>query len=333
MSALVSELPSHPSHEMRDRQTHQGQNLQTQGTAPHRAQSSVLLLPCHPWSTGWEGAAVRANVFSQKRMQHWLCCLLGWAPSVLHHRSRQKLFKHYKPCTVLPVGRCSPAVYFVSALVNQKHLRALSCALSSLFTQGQDKLWVCTAAASPREGTTRKTSPRGELGQVGAELLHSAPWAKPLSLVSFSWALHTQCPRAQTDTTTWARTCPGTAALDVQAEPSVTCWGFSSCRELPASQQRCCRAALPGGTRIPGIWTWSSPSTAPSVWPGSPGCAARDSAPGTCFQTPKDKQNKQQGQRQPKNPAVIPVPTNLCNTGMSRGIFKRQYHVSRLGCF
>lgn len=144
-------------------------------TTPHRSQSSVLLLPCHPWSTGWEGAAVRGNVFSQKRMQHWLCSVLGWDPSISYHRSRQKLFKHYKPCTVLPVGRCSPAVYFVSALVNQKHLRALSCALSSLLTQGQDKLRVCTAAASPREGTTGKTSHRGEVGQVGAELLHSGP--------------------------------------------------------------------------------------------------------------------------------------------------------------
>lgn len=33
MSALVSELPSHPSQETRHRQTHQGQSLQTQGTA------------------------------------------------------------------------------------------------------------------------------------------------------------------------------------------------------------------------------------------------------------------------------------------------------------
>lgn len=134
---------------------------------------------------------------------------------------------------------------------------------------------------------------------------------------------------------TWAGTCPGTAGLDVQDEPSGTCWGCCSSRGVRASQQepRSCCARRKEDTEDMNPVRALHPY-AQGVWLGSPGCAALRLCSGTCSKTPKDKQNKQQGQRQPKNPAMIPVPTtNLWNTAMTRGIFNRWHHVSRLGCF
>lgn len=178
MSALVSELPSCPSHETRDRQTHQGQTPNTghcQGTQPHTAPELCAAAPLPSLEHRMGRSCTQGNVFIQKRMQHCLCSVLGWDPSLLHQRSRQRLFKHYKPCTVVPVGRCSPAVYFVCALVNQKRWRALSCALSSSRVRTSSGSALRSSEELRSSCLPQGGSHRGEVGQVGAALLPSGP--------------------------------------------------------------------------------------------------------------------------------------------------------------
>lgn len=121
-----------PSHEIRDRQTHWVQSLQMWGTAKvhHSTQRSFTVhglpkLCAAAWPSAEErflrgGGELQSGVMcsASRESSIWLCCVLGWDLSILHQRKRQKWFKHSKSSAVLPVGRCSPAVYFVSALVN-----------------------------------------------------------------------------------------------------------------------------------------------------------------------------------------------------------------------
>lgn len=189
----MSELPSCPSHETRDRQTRQGQASKyrhCQGTQPQQVPELCAAAPLPPLEHRM-GRSCRQGECTQPEEDAALTLLCAGLGSI--HFSPQEQTKiiqalqalHSTPCgqmfscCVLCVCTGEPEAFESSQLCS--HLpphpgsgQALSLH-SSCFLQG---------------GKHMEDKPQGRRGQVGAELLRSCPWAKLLSLVSFRWALH-----------------------------------------------------------------------------------------------------------------------------------------------